>query len=142
MAQAKNGDTVRVNYTGKLTDGTVFDSSADRDPLQFTVGAGQVIPGFDNAVVGMNEGDKKSVEVSAEEAYGNRRDDLLVSVDRKEFPNDLEPQVGQRLQAKTSEGNTTVVKVAKVEDDSVTLDANHPLAGEKLAFDIELVQIV
>ena len=142
MAQAKDGDTVRVNYTGKLTDGTVFDSSAERDPLQFTVGAGQVIPGFDHAVVGMNEGDKKSVEVAAEDAYGNRRDDLLVSVDRGEFPNDVDPRVGQRLQAKTSEGNTTVVKVAKVEDERVTLDANHPLAGEKLAFDIELVQIV
>lgn len=141
MAQAKQGDSVKIHYTGRLDDGTVFDSSQDRDPLEFTVGAGMVIPGFDAAVAGMAVGDEKTAEIPADEAYGPRRDDLLISVPADRLPDDLEPQVGQQLQMQAGDGRTFVAAVTEVDDEAVVLDANHPLAGKDLVFDIELVEI-
>jgi peptidylprolyl isomerase len=142
MEKAKNGDTVRVHYTGKLQDGTVFDSSTNRDPLQFTIGGGDVIPGFEKAVVGMSPGESKDQTISAEQAYGPHRDELMVKVDKKNLPADLNVGVGQHLKATDREGRVTNVMVAEVSESSVTLDANHPLAGKDLRFEIELVEVV
>lgn len=141
-AVAKNGDTVRVNYTGKLADGTVFDSSAGREPLEFTVGAGQVIPGFDNAVLGMKVGEKKTVTIPVDEAYGPRRDEQIAEISREKLPSDMTPEVGQQLVMKQSDGREIVVVITKVSDETVTIDANHPLAGKDLTFEIELVKIL
>lgn len=141
MAQVKQGDSVKIHYTGRLDDGTVFDSSRERDPLEFTVGAGMVIPGFDEAVVGMEVGDEKTAEIPSDEAYGPHREDLLLSVSPERFPDDLDPEVGQQLQMQTGDGQTFVASVAEVGDEAVVLDANHPLAGKDLTFDIELVSI-
>lgn len=141
MAQAQTGDTVRVHYTGRLGEGEVFDSSQGRDPLEFTVGGGQVIAGFDEAVTGMAPGDEKTVVIPAEQAYGPRRDEMTGEVPRAQFPPDIEPQVGQQLQMKQA-GQDFVVTVTEVSDETVRLDANHPLAGKDLTFDLELVEIV
>jgi peptidylprolyl isomerase len=140
-AQAKNGDTVQVNYTGKLADGTVFDSSIGREPLEFTLGAGQVIPGFEKAVFGMKVGEKKTVTIPVDEAYGPHRDDLVAEVPREKLPSDLTPEVGQQLGVKRSDGGTSIVTITSVSDNTVTIDANHPLAGKDLTFEIELVKI-
>lgn len=142
MSQAQIGDTVQVHYTGKLEDGTVFDSSVERTPLQFTLGQGQVIPGFEKAVVGMEKGAEKTTVIPSDEAYGPRRDDMLLTVDRQQFPDDIQPEVGQQLQVRQGDGQAVPVRVADVSDSEVVLDANHPLAGEKLIFDIQLVEIV
>ena len=141
MAQAKPGNTVKVHYTGKLEDGTVFDSSVDREPLEFTIGNHNVIPGFEIGIVGMAIGDKKTLEIPPDDGYGPRRDDLTVDVDKKEFPEDITPEIGQQLQVKRPDGGTTNVVIAAVEGDKVTLDANHPLAGKALTFDVELVEM-
>lgn len=141
MAQAKTNDTVRVHYTGRLEDGTVFDSSREREPLEFTIGEGQVIPGFENGVIGMNPGETKTLEISAESAYGPYRDDMLLDVSRDQFPDTIQPTVGQRLQLRQPDGQTMLVTVSEVRDEDVTLDANHPLAGKDLIFDVELVEI-
>lgn len=141
MDGVNRGDTVRVHYTGTLTDGSVFDSSRDREPLEFTVGSGQVIPGFDDAVTGMQVGEEKSVTIPADEAYGPHRTDLFLSVDRSQFPDDMEPEIGQQLQI--SDGRQTFpVTIREVSDDHVVLDANHPLAGKDLTFNLELIDIV
>jgi peptidylprolyl isomerase len=140
MQSAQSGDTVRVHYTGKLDDGSVFDSSNGRDPLQFEVGSGQVIPGFDRAVTGMVPGQERSVTIEASDAYGDRRDDLVLVVERAHLPPDLAPEVGQQLQL-SQEGRAFAVTVADVTPDAITLDANHPLAGETLTFDLHLVGI-
>jgi FKBP-type peptidyl-prolyl cis-trans isomerase 2 len=140
MEQARTGDTVRIHYTGKLGDGEVFDSSRDREPLEFTLGGGQVIAGFDAAVTGMQPGDEKTVTIPAEEAYGPRRDEMVGEVPRAQFPPNIEPQVGQQLQMQQN-GQSFVVTVAGVSDDVVRLDANHPLAGKDLTFELELVEI-
>ena len=140
MASAKSGDTVRVHYTGKLEDGSVFDSSDGRDPLEFTVGSGQVIPGFDQAVAGMSPGDERQVKIPAAEAYGDRKDDLVIVVERAQLPPDIDPAVGQQLQL-SQEGRAFVVTVADVNEQNITLDANHPLAGEDLTFELQLVEI-
>ena len=142
MAQAKKGDTVKVHYTGKLADGTVFDTSANREPLQFTVGEGQLIPDFEEAVVGMNPGDSKTVEIASDNAYGPHREEMVMVVERSEFPDGLEPQVDQMLQVQQQNGQPFAVKVTEINGDKVTLDANHPLAGEDLTFDIQLAEIV
>lgn len=141
LKQAKHGDTVRVNYTGKVSDGTQFDTSKGRDPLQFTVGEGKIISGFENAVVGMSPGDSKTVVVAAKDDYDPRREDLVVVVDRSDLPSDLDPKVGDRLEMRRSD-KSMPVHVTTTTDDTVTLDGNHPLAGEDLTFDIELVEIV
>ncbi len=140
-AQAKNGDTVQVNYTGKLAEGTVFDTSIGREPLEFTLGAGQVIPGFEKAVLGMKVGEKKTVTIPADEAYGPRRDEQIVELPREKLPSDLTPEVGQQLVTRQSDGTEIVVTITSVSDDAVTIDANHPLAGKDLTFEIELVKI-
>jgi peptidylprolyl isomerase len=142
MAQAKTGDTVKVHYTGKLDDGTIFDTSADREPLQFTIGKGQLIPDFEEAVVGMNPGETKTVQIQSDRAYGEHREEMVLVVDRNEFPKDLEPKVDQRLQVSKSDGQEFAVTVTAVSESSVTLDANHPLAGKDLTFDIQLTEIV
>ncbi|MDJ0601236.1 MAG: peptidylprolyl isomerase [Crocosphaera sp.] len=141
MVQAKLGDTVKVNYTGKLQDGTVFDSSVNRDPLQFSLGEGQVIAGFEEAVVGMSPGDSKSVIIPSEQAYGPYQEELVIVVDETQMPSDLSVEVGQQLQMRHSSGQAVPVMVTNISDDKVTLDANHPLAGKDLTFDIELVTI-
>jgi peptidylprolyl isomerase len=142
MAEAKQGDTVKVHYTGKLNDGTVFDTSAEREPLQFTIGQGQIIPGFEEAVVGMSEGDSKTTQIPSDAAYGPHRDEMIVEVERSQFPPNLDPEVGQQLQIRQPDGQAIVVTVTDLSDESATLDANHPLAGKDLTFDIELVQVV
>jgi len=141
MAPAKAGDTVRVHYTGKLEDGTVFDSSLEREPLAFQLGAGQIIPGFEKAVEGMTPGEKTTTVIPAAEAYGTRSEEALVTVPRSDLPPEIEPQVGQRLQMQ-QEGNAPLtVEIIQVDEHQVTLDANHPLAGKDLSFDIELVAV-
>jgi len=140
MEHAKNGDTVRVHYTGTLPDGRVFDSSSGRDPIEFTVGAGQVIPGFDDAVTGMQIGEEKSVTIPAESAYGPHRNELMLEVERSQFPPQVEPEIGQQF--KLGQGDQTfVVTVKDIVEDRVMLDANHPLAGQDLTFSLELVEI-
>lgn len=140
MAAAKTGDTVKVHYTGKLEDGTVFDSSVEREPLQFTLGEGQVIPGFEKAALGMNPGDSKTEIIPPEEAYGEHRDEMVVQVERQQIPDNF-AKVGQRLQIQQPTGQKIPVVVTEVADATVTLDANHPLAGKSLTFDIEMVEI-
>jgi peptidylprolyl isomerase len=143
MSQAKHGDTVRVYYRGKLQDGTEFDVSFDREPLQFTIGGGQVIPGFEEAVVGMNPGDSKTTELSVEKAFGPHREDMVAVVPKSQFANwDLEPTVGERVPIPQPDGSPVEVTVTEVTESAVTLDANHPLAGENLTLDIELIDIV
>lgn len=141
MAQAKKGDTVKVNYTGKLSDGTVFDSSQGREPLEFTLGEGQLIPGFENAVEGMNPGDTSTVEIPSGKAYGSHDSDMVMVINRNELPPDLEPEVGDMLQMRGPDGSVAVATVTETGDDSITIDANHPLAGKDLTFEIELLEI-
>lgn len=140
MSAVKSGDTVTVHYTGKLEDGTVFDSSKDRDPLEFTVGNGQVIPGFEQGVIGMEPGGSKTLTVAPDEGYGQVRKELLVEVRKTDFPKDITPEIGQRLQMQRPDGQQIQVTVAEMKEDMVTLDANHPLAGKTLVFDVELVK--
>jgi len=138
----KVGDTVRVHYTGKFADGTVFDTSTDQDPLQFTVGSNMVIPGFDQAVLEMEPGDSKTIEIPMQEAYGPHHKELVQEVSRHEVPPGLELQIGQQLSAQMQDGQIATITVIKMSESTVTLDANHPLAGKDLTFDIELVDIV
>ena len=141
MERAENGNTAKVHYTGTLADGTVFDSSRKREPLEFTLGGGQVIPGFDQAVTGMAVGETKTVTIPVENAYGPRRDEMMFEVARSQFPEGLNPEKGQQLQTQTGEGHPLLVTVAEVQEEKVTLDANHPLAGKDLTFEIELVEV-
>jgi len=141
MAQAKNGDTVKVNYTGKLDDGSVFDASGDSGPLEFRIGEGKIISGFENAVVGMHPQESKTVRVPADEAYGPHRDELVAEVDRGQLPEDIKPEVGQYLTLRQPDNRNILVEITAVSDEKITLDANHPLAGKDLTFDIELVEI-
>lgn len=141
MAEAQQGKTVSVHYTGKLEDDTVFDSSRGGDPLSFEIGSGQIIPGFEKGVVGMTPGETKTVEVSAEDAYGPYREDQVVEVEREKLPEDIDPEVGQQLQVQQTNGQTAVVTIKEVTPAAVRLDANHPLAGKDLTFEIEVVSI-
>ncbi|MEE4238162.1 MAG: peptidylprolyl isomerase [Anderseniella sp.] len=141
MTQVKTGDTVRIHYTGTLNDGTQFDSSAGRDPLQFEVGSGQIIPGLDREIPGMTVGDKKTVNIPAAEAYGEVNPQMQQSIPRAQIPAEIPLEIGARLQMQTPEGQVIPVTVAAVDEQAVTLDANHPLAGKDLTFDIELVSI-
>lgn len=143
MVQAKEGNTVRVHYTCHDEDGTVVDTSYGREePMEFTLGQGQVIPGFEEAVIGMSPGESITVEVPMERAYGPYRPELVMDVPRGNIPADLDPEVGQILQVRLTSGQVMLVVVTKVTDETVTLDANHPLAGKNLKFDIELLEIV
>ena len=141
MSQAKKGDSVKIHYTGKLADGTVFDSSAGRDPLDFTLGGGQVIAGFEEAVLGMVIGDKKKVTIPAHKAYGEKNEEMVIEVPRSQVPPDLNPEVDQKLQMGGPNGELIVVTVVEVNDEVVILDANPPLAGKDLTFELELMAI-
>ena len=141
MSKVKDGDTVKVHYTGKLENGDVFDSSREREPFEFTLGNKAVIPGFEKGVIGMGVGDTKTIEILPEEAYGAKQDELVVEVQKTELPDDITPTIGQRLQIKQQDGNPIVVTITDLTEDSITLDANHPLAGYTLFFDVELVDI-
>ena len=142
MSKVKDGDTVKVHYTGKLTEeGTVFDSSREREPLEFTLGEGQLIPGFEKAVIGMEVGDNTTVDIESEDAYGARREDLELEVSKSDLPDNIEPEAGMQLQMQQQNGQAIPVQITEVKDDYVKLDANHPLAGKDLTFDIELIEI-
>lgn len=142
MAQAKSGDSVRVHYTGKFTDGAVFDSSMGKDTLQFVIGAGQLIAGFDRAVVGMQPGEAKTVTFGPEDGYGIQQERLVFEVERHTLPAQLNPEVGERYQIRQGDGSPLAVLVIAVSPESITLDGNHPLAGRDLTFEIELVEIL
>ena len=141
MASAQDGQTVKIHYTGKLEDGTVFDSSEGNEPLEFQLGEEQVIPGFENAVKGMDVGESKTVAVPADEAYGPHREEMMLTVDKDQFPDEAPPEVGNQYSVDQGGGHTLTVTVTDVQDEEVTLDANHPLAGKDLTFDIELVEV-
>jgi peptidylprolyl isomerase len=141
MAQASAGDTVKVHYTGKLEDGTVFDSSREREPLEFTLESGQIIPGFEEAVEGMEEGEETTVEIPPEKAYGMHQEDAVMEFPVTELPDEMEPEVGMQLQLQGADGQAFPARVAEIGDETIVLDANHPLAGETLTFDIELVAV-
>ena len=142
MQEAKKGDKVKVHYHGKLTNGETFDSSAGREPLEFEVGSGSVIKGFDEGVSGMKVGEKKTINIPVDEAYGQRSEDMLIEFPKDRFPTDMEIKEGMQLMMSNGTGQNIPVIVTEVKDDAVILDANHPLAGEDLIFDIELVEIV
>ena len=141
MTQVKSGDKVRIHYTGTLNDGTTFDSSEEREPLEFTVGSGEIIPGLDKAVPGMEEGDEKNVTVPADEAYGQHDPSARQSVPREQVPENIPLEIGTRLQLQGPDGQAIPVTVAEVTDSEVILDANHPLAGQDLNFRIRLVDV-
>ncbi len=136
-----NKNNVSVHYTGKLVDGSVFDSSEGREPLSFTIGEGQMIPGFEAGVLGMGLNEKKSIEIPTDKAYGEIRKDLIHDVSKENLPNDIDPEIGMQLQSSAQDGSVLNVTIVKVNEGSVTIDANHPLAGKDLLFDIEVVNI-
>jgi peptidylprolyl isomerase len=142
MQQAKKGDKVKVHYHGKLTNGETFDSSAGREPLEFEIGSGSVIRGFDEGVSGMKVGERKTINIPVDEAYGQKSEDMLIEFPKDRFPNDMEIREGMQLMMSNGSGQNIPVVVAEVKEDAVILDANHPLAGEDLIFDIELIEIV
>ncbi len=136
----EDGSTVKVHYTGTLEDGTVFDTSSEREPLEFTLGEGKVIPGFEAAVKGMEVGQSKTVTIPLEEAYGPHRSDLLVPIEKSQLPKGLNPEVGQRLQMQKANGQMSIVTITEVAEKAITIDANHPMAGKDLTFKLELVE--
>lgn len=143
MSQAKSGDTVRIHYTGTLADGgEQFDSSAGREPLEFTIGAGNIISGLEDHIVGMSAGDKSTVHIKAEDAYGPYREEGVQQIPRSALPAEANPEVGGMLQAVTNDGQRVNLVVTEVAEDTLTVDGNHPLAGRDLVFDVELVEIV
>lgn len=142
MVQAKEGDTVKVHYTGKFKNGTAFDSSAGADPLEFKIGSGCFIPGFEEAVVGMSPGESKTVDIPTEKAYGRYQEDRVINVERKDMPPEIEPEIGMTLEVCGPKGQVIPVQVTDIQGTTVTLDANHPLAEQDLIFDIQLIEIV
>jgi peptidylprolyl isomerase len=142
MTQAKNGDVVKVHYTGRLTDGTQFDSSVGRAPLEFTVGAGQMIKGFDDGVKGMTVGDKKTIQITPEEGYGNRDENAIIEFPATGVPNDMKLEPGMQLTLRDQSGRPIQVVVTEIRSEVIMMDANHFLAGKDLVFDVELVEIV
>lgn len=140
--KASNGDTVKVHYTGKLENGTVFDSSKKKSPLEFTLGETSIIAGFEQAILGMQAGESKTVKIASENAYGPHLPELVSTVKKNQFPVHIVPEIGQQLEIRHPEGPTIMVTITHVDQDEVTLDANHPLAGKDLIFDIELVEIL
>lgn len=141
MTQAASGNTVKVHYTGKLSNGQVFDSSEGKTPLEFTIGNGQIIKGFENGVIGMEVGEKKTLNVPAEEGYGEHREELVAVVDKNNIPEHIDLAVGRQLQLQQQDGQQFNVTITDISDKDVTLDANHPLAGKELVFDVEMVSI-
>jgi FKBP-type peptidyl-prolyl cis-trans isomerase 2 len=142
MNTAKMGDTVKVHYTGRLDDESVFDTSRERAPLEFTIGEGNLIAGFEKGIIGMEIGETRTLKIPPEEGYGNRDDNLITQINRTYLPQSVEPAIGQQLQVKQPDGQAFVVWIADLDDDTVTIDANHPLAGENLNFEIELTEIL
>ena len=142
MEKVKDGDVVRVHYTGKLTNGEQFDSSEGREPLEFTVGAGQMIKGFDNAMPGMTVGEKKTINISADDAYGQKDEQAIIEFPKENIPRDMKLEPGMQLQLRNETGQPFPVTVSEIKDDVIVLDANHMLAGKELVFDIELMEIV
>ncbi len=142
MSQAKLGDTVRVHYTGKLNDGSVFDTSFDGEPIEYKIGEGRLIAGFEQAVIGMEPGETKIAVISADDAYGQYREEMVIEVERNQLPSHLKLEIGQTLQSVQQDGQLIRFLVTDLNEETVTLDANHPLAGEVLTFDIQLVEIV
>jgi peptidylprolyl isomerase len=142
MTQAQVGDMVKVHYTGRLTDGTTFDTSLERDPLEFTLGEGELITGFEQAVLGMAAGESKTTTIPAAQAYGPHHAERVIDIERHHLPSDLQPEIGQQLQMTRPDGTTLNVIITTVTETQVTLDANHPLAGQDLIFDITLVEIL
>jgi peptidylprolyl isomerase len=141
MIQAKCGDTVKVHYTGRLDDGTEFDSSRESSPLEFTIGKNEVIPGFENAVIGMTPGETKTITIIADDAYGQYNEEIVTVAEREQFPENTNPEVGQKFEMINESEASVVMTVVDITDSQVTLDGNHPLAGEDLTFDIELIEI-
>jgi len=142
MQQAKKGDKVKVHYHGKLTSGETFDTSSGREPLEFEIGSGSVIKGFDEGVAGMEVGEKKTINIPVDEAYGPRSEDMLIEFPKDRLPTDMEIEEGMQLMMSNGSGQSMPVVVTEIKENSVVLDANHPLAGEDLIFDLELVEIV
>jgi peptidylprolyl isomerase len=150
MAQAKEGNRVKVHYTGRLDDGSIFDSSEcgaddcghDHGPLEFTLGAGEVIPGFDAGVLGMSVGETKTIHIPVEDAYGERIEEMVADVPRGDLPPEMKPEAGQQLEVTQEDGQIFQVLVTDVNDETITIDANHPLAGHALNFDLRLVEIL
>lgn len=140
--QAVSGNRVKVHYTGRLKDGSIFDSSENREPLEFVIGSGQVIPGFDQGVTGMKVGEKRTIEIPFAEAYGPRQEHLVGQVERSQFPDGMDPEIGQQFQLQLDGGQVVVVTVCAVDAEKVTLDANHQLAGQDLIFDLEMTAIL
>lgn len=141
MSKAKDGDTVKVHYTGTLENGEVFDTSKEREPLEFQLGQGQLIPGFEKAVIGMDEGESTTVDIPSNEAYGEVRDDLIINVPKDQLPDDVEPKIGMQLQVNQQNGQPIPVRITEVKDEELILDANHPLAGKDLKFEIKLLEV-
>ena len=142
MSKAEEGKTVKVHYTGTLQNGEVFDSSVEKEPLEFTLGEGQLIPGFEKAVIGMSIGDSTTINIPSAEAYGDTREDLIIAVPKDQLPKEIEPKVGMQLQVNQENGQPVPVKIAEITDTELKLDANHPLAGEDLTFEIELINVL
>jgi len=141
MSKTKNGDTIRIHYEGKLEDGKIFDNSKERQPLEFIVGNGDVMPGIEKGVIGMETGDTKTIEIPPEEAFGLWRKDLVIEVPKSDLPDQMTPTLGRRIQMRQPDGGHINLIITDVNEDTITLDANHPLAGHTLTFDLELVEI-
>ena len=142
MAQAENGNTVKVHYVGTLDNGTQFDSSKGKDPLEFTIGSGTLLPKFENAVVGLAPGETTNIKIPAAEGYGLRRDDLVIKIEKAKLPPTIKPEIGMKLQMRTAQGEPMILNVVELLEDAIVVDANHELAGMDLNFDIELVEIL
>ena len=140
MSQVKTNDTVKVHYTGKLQDGQVFDSSLEREPIEFTIGQGQIIPGFENGLIDMQVNEKKTIEIPHTEAYGEVQKELFQEVPKSQLPQEIEPQVGMGLVSKNPDGSERQLRVAEVKEESIIIDANHPLAGKDLTLELEVLQ--
>lgn len=141
MSQVKKNDTVKVHYTGKLADGQIFDSSEGKDPIEFTLGEGQLIPGFENGLIDMKLNEKKTINIPKEEAYGEPREELIQEVEKSQLPPEIAPEVGMGLVSKGPDGREMNLLVAEVKENTIVVDGNHPLAGKDLIFDLEVVEI-
>ena len=141
MSLVKENDTVKVHYTGKLADGQVFDSSEGKDPIEFTLGQGQLIPGFEKGLIDMKLNEKKTINIPKDEAYGDSREDLVQEVQKSELPEEIKPEVGMGLVSKSQDGREMNLVIAEVKEESIVVDGNHPLAGKDLVFDLEVVEI-
>ena len=141
MSQVKENNTVKVNYTGKLSDGQVFDSSEGKEPIEFTLGQGQLIPGFEKGLIDMELNEKKTITIAKEEAYGEINNDLIQEVEKTQLPEDMTPEVGMGLVSKSPDGQEMNLLVVEVREESIVIDGNHPLAGKELIFDLEVVEI-